>query len=109
MKRAGRSAAVKNCPRSKRKATFGHRKVGCQNAIETTVFEQQFNINYRGVAQLVARQFWELDAAGSSPVTSTILRVAAFAAARNFLLSVTTASALADFRVSPRFNAFVMR
>ena len=28
---------------------------------------------YRGVAQLVARQFWELDAAGSSPVTSTRL------------------------------------
>ena len=26
---------------------------------------------YRGVAQLVARQFWELDVAGSSPVTPT--------------------------------------
>ena len=26
----------------------------------------------RGVAQLVARQFWELDVAGSSPVTPTI-------------------------------------
>lgn len=25
----------------------------------------------RGVAQLVARQFWELDVAGSSPVTPT--------------------------------------
>ena len=30
---------------------------------------------FRGVAQLVARQFWELDAAGSSPVTSTMLTV----------------------------------
>ena len=26
---------------------------------------------FRGVAQLVARQFWELDVAGSSPVTPT--------------------------------------
>ena len=29
-------------------------------------------IEYRGVAQLVARLLWEQDAAGSSPVTSTI-------------------------------------
>ena len=28
-------------------------------------------LKYPGVAQLVARQFWELDAAGSNPVTST--------------------------------------
>ncbi len=31
----------------------------------------KFN-TYRGVAQLVARLLWEQDAAGSSPVTSTI-------------------------------------
>ena len=30
---------------------------------------------YRGVAQLVARQFWELDVVGSSPVTPTISSV----------------------------------
>ena len=29
------------------------------------------NLIYRGVAQLVARQFWELDVVGSSPVTPT--------------------------------------
>ena len=32
-------------------------------------------IFYRGVAQLVARLLWEQDAAGSSPVTSTISSV----------------------------------
>ncbi len=30
------------------------------------------NALFRGVAQLVARLLWEQDAAGSSPVTSTI-------------------------------------
>ena len=32
-------------------------------------------ISFRGVAQLVARLLWEQDAAGSSPVTSTMLNV----------------------------------
>ena len=29
-------------------------------------------ITYRGVAQLVARDIWDVDAAGSNPVTPTI-------------------------------------
>ncbi len=35
---------------------------------------QKFNKKkpYRGVAQLVAREVWDFDAAGSSPVTPTI-------------------------------------
>ncbi len=33
---------------------------------------QKFNKKpYRGVAQLVAREVWDFDAAGSSPVTPT--------------------------------------
>ena len=35
----------------------------------------QMIISNRGVAQLVARLLWEQDAAGSSPVTSTISSV----------------------------------
>ena len=31
-----------------------------------------YNDNILGVAQLVARDFWEVEAAGSSPVTQTI-------------------------------------
>ena len=30
-------------------------------------------MKYRGVAQLVARDVWDVDAAGSNPVTPTIL------------------------------------
>ena len=30
-------------------------------------------ITHRGVAQLVARDVWDVDAAGSNPVTPTIL------------------------------------
>ena len=34
-------------------------------------FERDKKIEYRGVAQMVARLLWEQDAAGSNPVTST--------------------------------------
>ena len=40
---------------------------------------------YPGVAQLVARQLWELDAAGSNPVTRTIKRSCCIIAAALFL------------------------
>ena len=31
-------------------------------------------LSHRGVAQLVARDFWEVEAAGSNPVTPTIAK-----------------------------------
>lgn len=34
-----------------------------------------YKIEYRGVAQLVARDIWDVDAAGSNPVTPTIQSV----------------------------------
>ena len=49
---------------------FGYRK-----RVTKTENKKHIKTKYRGVAQLVARQFWELDAAGSNPVTSTKAKI----------------------------------
>ncbi len=36
-----------------------------------TTYKNSIKKPYRGVAQLVAREVWDFDAAGSSPVTPT--------------------------------------
>ena len=87
----GRNSERNEAPRSKLSGAARLKKVlgtarGLPKRRHNFIYSLLLIISNRGVAQLVARQFWELDVVGSNPVTPTKNRQLSTESCRFYLL-----------------------